>query len=163
MSMLNYKKTWGNPVIDTPEAYSELNKSLRDELINRVRHELLRVNNKQTTPKLELHFQEEEGYPIVYLDDNYPDDAEVVWVDRIVLNNNREEIRKEIWSLSNDSKNLSWGYIKDKISTDALIAILTELHRLNNHPISKEAFLVVLNNKEKVHKEIWSLSETNND
>ena len=157
MSMLNYKKTWGNPVIDTPEAYSELNKTLRYELINRVRHELLIANNKQTTPQLELHFQEEEGYPIVYLDDNYPDDAEVVWVDRIVFNN-REEIHKEIWSLANDSKILSWGYIKDKISTDVLIAILTELHRLNNHPISKEDVLVVLNNRKEIHKEIWSLS-----
>ena len=159
----NYRKTFGQPMISTPESYSELNTELRWAIIKDINFEMREANNRQTAPKLVLHFQEEEGYPIVYLDDNYPDDAEVVWVDRIVLNNNREEIRKEIWSLSNDSKNLSWGYIKDKISTDALIAILTELHRLNNHPISKEAFLVVLNNKEKVHKEIWSLSETNND
>lgn len=157
MSMLNYRKTWGNPMIDTPEAYSELHKTLRYEIINRIRYEMLEASNKKTTPQLELHFQEEEGYPIVYLDDNYPDDADVVWVDRIVFNN-REEIHKEIWSLSNDSKNLSWGYIKDKISTDTLITILTELQRLNNHPISKEEVLVVLNNTVELNKEIWSLS-----
>lgn len=140
MSMLNYKKTWGNPVIDTPEAYSELNKVLRYEIINRIRHEMFTMSDTLTSNSLSwliLHFQEEEGYPIVYLDDNYPDDAEVVWVDRIVLNN-REEVHKDIWSLANDSKKLSWGYIKDKISTDTLITILTELQRSNNHPISKE-------------------------
>lgn len=140
MSMLNYKKTWGNPVIDTPEAYSELNKVLRYEIINRIRHEMFTMSDTLTSHSLSwliLHFQEEEGYPIVYLDDNYPDDAEVVWVDRIVLNN-REEVHKDIWSLANDSKKLSWGYIKDKISTDTLITILTELQRWNNQSISKE-------------------------
>ena len=139
MSLLNYRKTFGNPWIDTPEAYSELNTELRRTIIERINFEMREANNRKTAPKLVLHFQEE--YRIVYGDfENYPEDVELTWVDRIVLNN-KEEIDKETWlfahEYSEDLSYLSWGYIKDQIPTDTLIEILRELQRLNNHPISE--------------------------
>ena len=139
MSLLDYRKTFGNPWIDTPEAYSELNTVLRATIIARINFEMREANNRKTTPKLVLHFQEE--YRIVYGDfENYPDDVELTWVDRIVFNN-KEEIDKETWLFSHeyleDKSSISWKSVKDQIPTDTLIEILRELQLLNNHPISE--------------------------
>ena len=133
----NYRKTFGQPMISTPEGYSELNTELRRAIIQDINFEMRKANNRKTDPKLVLHFQEE--YCIVYLDDNYPDDAEVVWVDRIVLND-REEIDKETWLFSHEyptCSSISWQSVKDQIPTHTLIEILRELQLLNNHPISE--------------------------
>jgi len=142
MCLLDYRKTFGNPWIDTPEAYSELNTVLRATIIARINFEMREANNRKTTPKLVLLFQEE--YRIVYGDfENYPDDVELKWVDRIVFNN-KEEIDKETWVFSHEyleyqgyESFIPWHSVKDQIPTDTLIEILRELQRLNNHPISE--------------------------
>ena len=138
MCLLDYRKTFGNPWIDTPEAYSELNTVLRATIIARINFEMREANNRQTAPKLVLHFQED--YRIMYHDpDVHPDDVvKVKWVNSIVLKN-KEEIRNETWALAHEHSGayLTWGYIKDHIPTDTLIEILRELQRLNNHPISE--------------------------
>jgi len=134
----NYRKTFGQPMISTPEAYSELNTELRWAIIKDINFEMREANNRQTAPKLVLHFQED--YRIMYHDpDVHPDDVvKVKWVNSIVLKN-KEEIRNETWALAHEHSgaNLTWGYIKDHIPTDTLIEILRELQRLNNHPISE--------------------------
>lgn len=135
----NYRKTFGNPWISTPEAYSELNTELRRSIIQDINFQMREANNRKTAPKLVLVFQEE--YRIVYGDfENYPEDVELTWVDRIVFNN-KEEIDKETWLFSHeypeDKSSISWKSVKDQIPTDTLIEILRELQRLNNHPISE--------------------------
>lgn len=135
----NYRKTFGQPMISTPEAYSELNTELRWAIIKDINFEMRRANDRKTAPKLVLHFQEE--YRIVYGDfENYPDDVGLTWVDRIVFNN-KEEIDKETWLFSHEyptyNKSISWQSVKDHIPTDTLIEILRELQLLNNHPISE--------------------------
>jgi len=134
----NYRKTFGQPMISTPEAYSELNIELRWAIIKDINFEMRRANDRQTAPKLVLHFQED--YRIMYHDpDVLSDDVDKVkWVNSIVLKN-KEEIRNETWALAHEHSGayLTWGYIKDHIPTDTLIEILRELQRLNNHPISE--------------------------
>ena len=134
----NYRKTFGQPMISTPEGYSELNTELRRAIIQDINFEMRKANNRKTDPKLVLHFQEE--YRIVYGDfENYPDDVELTWVDSIILNN-REEIDNETWLFSHEyptGSSISWQSVKDQIPTDTLIGILRELQRLNNHPISE--------------------------
>ena len=134
----NYRKTFGQPMISTPEAYSELNTELRRAIIQDINFEMRKANDRKTAPKLVLHFQEE--YRIVYGDfENYPDDVELTWVDSIILNN-KEEIDNETWLFSHEyptGSSISWQSVKDQIPTDTLIEILRELHRLNNHPISE--------------------------
>lgn len=134
----NYRKTFGQPMISTPEGYSELNTELRRAIIQDINFEMRKANDRKTAPKLVLHFQEE--YRIVYGDfENYPDDVELTWVDSIILNN-REEIDKETWLFSHEyptGSSISWQSVKDQIPTDTLIGILRELQRLNNHPISE--------------------------
>lgn len=134
----NYRKTFGQPMISTPEGYSELNTELRRAIIQDIIFEMRKANDRKTAPELVLHFQEE--YRIVYGDfENYPDDVELTWVDSIILNN-REEIDNETWLLSHEyptGSSISWQSVKDQIPTDTLIEILRELQRLNNHPISE--------------------------
>ena len=134
----NYRKTFGQPMISTPEGYSELNTELRWAIIKDINFEMRRANDRQTAPKLVLLFQED--YRIMYHDpDVHPDDVvKVKWVNSILLKN-REEIKNETWALAHEHSGayLTWGYIKDHIPTDTLIEILRELQRLNNHPISE--------------------------
>lgn len=134
----NYRKTFGQPMISTPEGYSELNTELRRAIIQDINFEMRKANDRKTASELVLHFQEE--YRIVYGDfENYPDDVALAWVDRIVLNN-REEIDNETWLFSHEyptGSSISWQSVKDQIPTDTLIEILRELQRLNNHPISE--------------------------
>ena len=69
----NYRKTFGQPMISTPEAYSELNTELRWAIIKDINFEMRRANDRQTAPKLVLLFQED--YQIMYHDpDVHPDD-----------------------------------------------------------------------------------------
>ena len=134
----NYRKTFGQPMISTPEGYSELNTELRRAIIQDINFEMRKVNDRKTASELVLHFQEE--YRIVYGDfENYPDDVELTWVDSIILNN-REEIDKETWLFSHEyptGSSISWQSVKDQIPTHTLIEILRELQLLNNHPISE--------------------------
>ena len=138
----NYRKTFGQPMISTPEGYSELNTELRRAIIQDINFEMRKANDRKTAPELVLHFQEE--YRIVYGDfENYPDDVELTWVDSIILNN-REEIDNETWLFSHEyptGSSISWQSVKDQIPTDTLIEILRELQRLNNHPISIDEVL----------------------
>lgn len=138
----NYRKTFGQPMISTPEGYSELNTELRRAIIQDINFEMRKANDRKTAPELVLHFQEE--YRIVYGDfENYPDDVELTWVDSIILNN-REEINNETWLFSHEyptGSSISWQSVKDQIPTHTLIEILRELQRLNNHPISIDEVL----------------------
>ena len=96
----NYRKTFGQPMISTPEAYSELNTELRRAIIQDINFEMRKANDRKTAPKLVLHFQEE--YCIVYGDfESYPVSVGMKWVDSIILNN-REEIDKETWLFSHE-------------------------------------------------------------